>query len=97
MVGLEGLQHEKQQLMSFLTASEEIASEPRWAVHEIGHAFENRILQIVQDKPARGAIPTKLLVRTPTLVVFMVLFMDWQYNENLHLGNLCRHVRGLGL
>jgi hypothetical protein len=66
----------------------EIISSPRWAVHEIGHAFENRMYQILNNRPARNAVSADLFIREPGFGGFHGRLGDWQFSKKLDPGEI---------
>jgi RHS repeat-associated protein len=69
-------------------SASQIISHPRWAVHEMGHAFENRMYQIMNNRPARNAVPVELLVREPDYGGFHSSYGNWQFNRDRKAGEI---------
>jgi RHS repeat-associated protein len=66
----------------------QLISHPRWAVHEMGHTFENRMYQIMNMKPARNAVPADLLFREPGFGGFHGRYLEWQYSKENTSGQI---------
>jgi RHS repeat-associated protein len=69
-------------------SSNDIKSHPRWAVHEMGHAFENRMYQIMNMKPARNEVPNDLFTREPDYGGFHGGLLRWQFNLSIDSGEI---------
>ena len=70
-----------------------IVNHPRWIVHEVGHAFENSLLEspMVGSKAGRNNLPINLLVRYTEKDAFGGFygpFNRWQYSKDSSRGEI---------
>jgi hypothetical protein len=69
--------------------SQDVINNPRWAIHELGHAFENATIIVRPNgtsyKPGRASLPSKLL---GSRLGFHGGWLDWQYSKEMSDGEI---------
>jgi RHS repeat-associated protein len=71
--------------------ADNVERNPRWIVHEVGHAFENAMLETIGSKAGRDNLHRNLITRkieNEQFAGFHGGFSSWQYSRDLGSGEI---------